>query len=154
MVFDLRGPNGTPTGDAARFIAALNTARHISSGIDTNASIVRLTFDDGQAGAASDFEDVPIGLYNCLTYYFEIPHTGWLHAVALVYATEPPFELEVAYEGMDGPLMVRFLMGPSSRQRSVQCRVANPQRIGSQLLRREPLNARLRPWSPSRFLRR
>ncbi len=75
---------------------------------ESSAPILELEFDDGRRGAIGDLPDVPEGLLNCLASYFELPHTGSLHARATPYNMEQPFDLTISWEGLDGPLVVRF----------------------------------------------
>jgi hypothetical protein len=95
-------------GEADRFAKALAGAWDFLHGYETMAPLIELIFDDGRQGAADDLEDVPLALFRCLTEYMEIPHAGWLHTVARVFTEAEPFDLRLAFQGLDGPLVLRF----------------------------------------------
>ena len=108
-VVELVGVRGQNGGEAARFLSELSAGWDFLHAYETMEPLLELTFDDGRNGAASDLEDVPIALYNCLAHYVEMPHVGWLHAQARVIRQQhADFDLQLAYEGSDGPLLVRF----------------------------------------------
>lgn len=101
--------SGKSGGAAARFLSELNAGWDFLHAYETMEPLLRLTFDDGQTGAAGDLEDVAGALYNCLAYYFEMPHVGWLHAHArVIRQQQPDFDVQLAHEGTHGPLLVRF----------------------------------------------
>lgn len=104
----LEAPPSQEGGEATRFLEELSVVWDFFASCETSAPVLDLEFDDGRRGAIGDLPDVAEGLLNCLASYFEFPHTGSLHARATPYNMERPFDLSIWWEGVDGPLVVRF----------------------------------------------
>lgn len=109
---DLTEPAGQEASEAHRFLSDLRVTWDFFGTYEAWVPLVKFAFDDGRTSAVNDLPDVVVSLYNCLTAFLEIPHIGTVHTVASVYGKEEsPSEFEIAYEGVDGPLVLRFRDG-------------------------------------------
>lgn len=109
---DLTEPAGQEAGEAHRFLSDLKGAWDFFGTYEAWVPLAKFAFDDGRYSAVNDLPDVVDALYNCLTTLVEIPHVGTVHTVASVYGKdEDPSDFELAYEGTDGPLVLRFRDG-------------------------------------------
>lgn len=105
----LEPPPGQEGGEAARFLTDIRTVWDFFASYDTSAPLVVLDFDDGRRGAIGDLPDAAHDLLNCLAAFYELPHSGSLHARATPFHMEQaPFDLSISFEGIDGPLVVTF----------------------------------------------
>ena len=106
---DLAAPPGQDGGEAARFLSEIRTVWDFFASYETSEPLVVLEFDDGRRGAIGDLPDAAEDLLQCLASYYDLPHPGLLHAKATPYKMEATaFDLHLSYEGVDGPLVVRF----------------------------------------------
>jgi hypothetical protein len=111
-VGDLTEPAGQEVGEAHRFLSDLRGAWDFFGTYEAWVPLAKFAFDDGRNGAVNDLSDLVDALYNCLTAFVELPHVGTVHTVASVYGKEEnPSDFELAYEGTDGPLVLRFRDG-------------------------------------------
>lgn len=108
-VSTLYEPVGQDAGEARRFLDDLASAWNAFHGIETMEALAKLRFDDERTGHLSDLPDITEELLGMLTAFVEIPHAGSVHAVTTVWRQQgPPYDLELSYEGLDGPLVLRF----------------------------------------------
>jgi hypothetical protein len=112
LVGDLTEPAGQQVGEAHRFLNDLKGTWDFFGTYEAWVPLAKFAFDDGHTGAVDDLPDVVGALYNCLTTFVDVPHVGTVHAVASVYGKEEePSDFELAYEGIAGPLVLRFRDG-------------------------------------------
>lgn len=94
---------------ASMFVAELGTLWDFLATYEDDRPVLTLTFDDGRVGAVSDFPDIGRDLTRCISAYFDIPHTGTLHATAEILRSDHgSWNLELYFEGLGGPVVILF----------------------------------------------